>query len=88
MNVILISRPLPLPGTRRLASSGAGRSPVRSAIYAIASMVEPDRRAVDHWYQATPINELDGGTAQDLVAEGQGARVLSFLSDIVRGRRD
>lgn len=88
MNVTLISRPLSLPCTRRLASSRASRSHVRSAIYAIASMVEPDRRAVDHWYQVTPIKELDGDTPQRLVAKGHGARVLSFLSDIVRGRRD
>lgn len=88
MNVIPLSRSPNAPRTRRLASPVAGRTYVRSSIYAIALMVEPDHRAVDEWYQATPIGELDGYTAQDLVAKGQGARVLSFLSDIVRGRRE
>lgn len=61
---------------------------IRSSVLEMARMIESDPVAVERWYSTAPIAELDGCTARELVDDGNGARVLSFLSDITRGRRD
>lgn len=75
------------PGPHRVVPADV-RSRLRSSVLALARMIESDPDAVDRWYSTAPITELDGSTARELVDDGNGVRVLSFLSEIMRGRRD
>ncbi len=65
----------------------SGDNRIRLSVIALAQRIESDSAAIDHWYDAVPIVELGGGTARELVDEGQGTRVLGFLAEIMHGRR-
>ena len=58
------------------------------AVLELARRIEPDVAAAIHWYRHTPIEELDGWTALQLVAQGRADAVMSFLRAIGEGCRD
>lgn len=56
-------------------------------IATLAHGIEPSRQAVWDWINNTPIEELEGRTALDLVFDGQGERVVALLQSIIEKRQ-
>ncbi|MCD9033155.1 hypothetical protein LDO32_15615 [Luteimonas sp. Y-2-2-4F] len=52
-------------------------------ILALAERLSADPREARDWYRSVPIERLERATACELVASGQGARVLDFLLDVL-----
>lgn len=52
-------------------------------ILALAESLSADAREARDWYRSVPIERLERATASELVAAGQGARVLDFLLDVL-----
>jgi len=62
--------------------------PTTLAVLREAAGIEPDPRAMKHWYRHVPIAELGYLTAEQLVALGRTAAVISFLRSVRSGARD
>ena len=62
----------------------AGDTALRSDILSLALRVERSRQEVLSWYCRDAIAELEGQTASELCAQGQGDRVIDFLERILR----
>jgi hypothetical protein len=54
----------------------------------LAMMIEPSERRVMEWWTATPIEELGGLSASELVARGLETPLEKFLLAIIFGDRD
>jgi hypothetical protein len=54
----------------------------------LALMIEPRMALAIAWYLHTPIKELGGISAKQLVDQGKAAWVAAFLKSIYRGDRD
>jgi len=63
-----------------------GVIPAALAVLRVAAEVEPDPVEVMEWYRTTPIRELGGLCAEQLVALGRVEMVIGFLRAI--GRED
>ena len=70
--------------------ASSSHPPLRAtlAVLELARRIEPDIAAAIHWYRHTPIAELDGRTALQLVAQGRADAVMDFLRAIGAGDRD
>ncbi|GAA0263389.1 hypothetical protein [Rhodanobacter caeni] len=62
--------------------------PTTLALLREAACIEPDPRAMKHWYRHVPIAELGYLTAEQLVALGRAAAVIAFLRAVRSGARD
>jgi hypothetical protein len=60
----------------------------QEAVLQAARAVDHDCDAVMGWYHSDAIVELGGLTAEQLVARGEGRRVLELLRAIRMGERD
>lgn len=56
-------------------------------ILQLARAIEPSAANGLNWYYDTPIDELDGRTADELIRKGDYHRVARFLLDISHGLR-
>lgn len=83
MNLKLASTPMSY--ARLAARLPAGDDAM--TVLASAARIETDPHALLTWYSRTPISELDGLTAQALVASGRAAEVVAFLREIIEARR-
>jgi len=63
-----------------------GLIPVTLAVLRVAAEIEPDPVEVMEWYRSTPILELGGLSAEQLVALGRVEAVIGFLRAIGRDR--
>ncbi|WP_024890758.1 hypothetical protein [Luteimonas huabeiensis] len=52
-------------------------------ILALAEALSNGPEEARDWYRSVPIERLQRATARELVAAGQGARVLDFLLDVL-----
>lgn len=59
-----------------------GLIPAALAVLRVAAELEPDPVEVVEWYRATPIRELGGLSAEQLVALGRVEAVIGFLRAI------
>lgn len=62
--------------------------PASLAVLREAAGIEPDPPAMKDWYREVPIAELGYLTAEQLVALGRAAAVISFLRSVRHGTRD
>lgn len=62
--------------------------PAALAVLREAANIEPDPLAMKDWYRQAAIAELGYLTAEQLVALGRAAAVISFLRSIRNGTRD
>ncbi|HEX2082240.1 MAG TPA: hypothetical protein VHF86_02005 [Xanthomonadaceae bacterium] len=53
----------------------------------LARLLSPHGRDAADWYSNDPIAALCGATARQLVALGEGDRVVRFLLDALRAER-
>jgi hypothetical protein len=56
-------------------------------IWRLALSIEGNHAGIEEWFRCTPIGELGGLTAQQLVAQGDAPEVIDFLWSIRRGER-
>jgi hypothetical protein len=59
-----------------------GLIPTALAVLRVAAEIEPDPAEVMEWYRSTPIRELGGLSAEQLVALGRVEAVIGFLRAI------
>lgn len=83
------------PADRLIAPVGNGSYstlfnliPTILAVLREAAGIEPDPRAMEHWYRHVPIAELGYLTAEQLVAIGRTTAVIAFLRSVRSGTRD
>lgn len=80
--------PLISPVSEHSYSTLFGLIPVTLAVLRSAVEVEPSPMAVMQWYRSTPIMELGGLCAEELVAMGRAEVVIGFLHSLRDGERD
>lgn len=87
-NVVVLdpARPCRNDGAR-LASEADGQASAKLRLMKLARAIEPDARRLAEWWTQTPIGELDGHTAEELLAMGMQGRIEQFLLAIVFGDR-
>lgn len=56
-------------------------------ILGIARLLSPHGQEAADWYGNDPIAALGGATARQLVARGEGGRVVRFLLDALRAEQ-
>ncbi|WP_058834239.1 hypothetical protein [Luteimonas abyssi] len=65
-------------------ASTASQSDIRQLILCIARQLGVEGSEIKTWYLGDPIATCGGATAHQLVARGEGERVVRFLLDTVR----
>lgn len=66
------------------STSTASQSDIRQLILCIARQFGIEGSEVKAWYLGDPIATCGGATAHQLVARGEGDRVVRFLLDAMR----
>ncbi|MBN6152135.1 DUF2384 domain-containing protein [Xanthomonas sp. AmX2] len=61
----------------------AADAALHSRVLALAGRLERCPERVREWYRHDPIRAFGGRTAAQMVGQGEGERVLAFLSAIV-----
>lgn len=56
-------------------------------ILGLARLLSPQGQEAADWYRNDPIAALGGATARQLVARGEGDRVVRFLLDVLSAER-
>lgn len=60
-------------------NTGETQAALQSLVLELARLIDPAPGCAEHWFGADPIDALGGRTAAQMIADGHGIAVLSFL---------